>query len=411
MLRLAHSCPKHGGKPPCQDIKFAAAASSVARAKHGSQSAAVRSCSTSSWRRRNRIPDPAASAPVDLFPCPPARWSASSLAGQLPGADRARGAVAGATAVQLRCNRLATEIIGLIATVAPVADFPRASCVCAWTRAHVRIYTRENAQPCNHSYISTQYQIVTGYSEVAQRLQLQPFAVATSDRGGKAREFNIIEGRYRSIGCASILIGLMRGRKGGRSAKTFGPVLRLVRSGQRSGPASSSCSADLDQGARAQGRNGGFLRVCGVGSGPVGTGRLEQWAERRRNARFSACRRKLGRLTGTALAGRQGRAASIDQGDAWARSAERGGRPPRAARLIPRPFAHAIFPDLDPASIDLIHDRAATVREGRQGSNWPTGSGEASRVTAAQRGAGRGCIAGLEVRRSSETSGRRAHVN
>jgi len=277
----------------------------------------------------------------------------------------------------------------------------------------------EMPQPCNHSYISVQYQEVRSYGEVAQRLRLQPASARDCRSGGKAREINKIGRGYAPIGSAVPCLGRLRGWEEGRAAKSFGAAIAAGR-GQRVGlevdqggevgarGRAGSCSMRPGWHVRCGMRNGGFLRVCAGGWALVGTGLSEQVRRNGGYRPFIERRRKLLRLTAAGLGGM----ADLDQGARGAIAAAEGGRPPFAARLVPSPFAHAFFPISDGAAValDFVRNEPGLAR--RESSGCGAGSGEGRRApSAAARSAGRGFTSGLEVRRSSEISGGPGHVN
>lgn len=423
----AHACPEHGRKPPCQDTKFAAAASTGDVPKARLTSAAVRGRSAVSLPR-GAIPDPAAERRLVLSACTPTRWLATNLVGQGRSPDGPGGTVASVTSLQPRRYQHHYEIVGQSCEVAGLQISSRVMRLRVRVCGSARTYARKNLQPCNLSYIPHIIHRVIGNRKVAKRLQLQPALACAVAADGKAPEFNKVVGGYAEFGCASTCPASMKGRKGGRGRKTFGLGARgrigaareagsmasarlEVDRPARSGWAPELASSRFDQGGGALGRNGGNLPFLGCAAGRVGTAMSERMALSRRNARFLERRRQLARLTVAASGGQPGRGS--DQGAS--RSARRprgGGGPPSAARLVPRPFAPAIFSNSDRASIALQHDRSATLQARAQASGPQTGSGEARlRPGREARGAGQGRFSGLEVRRFGDPSAGVGHVN
>ena len=416
----AHTCPEHGRKLPCQDTKFAAAASTGDVPKARLTSAAVRGRSAVSLPR-GAIPDPAAERRLVLSACTPTRWLATNLVGQGRSPDGPGGTVASVTSLQPRRYQHPYEIVGQSCEVAGLQISSRVMRLRVRVCGSARTYARKNLQPCNLSYIHHIIHVVIGNRKVAKRLQLQPALACAFASAGKAPEFNKVVGGYAEFGCASTCPASMKGRKGGRGRKTFGLGARGRIGAAREAGSMASARLEVDrpawsgwapeQASARVGRNGGNLPFLGCAAGRVGTAMSERMALGRRNAWFPERRRQLARLTVAASGGQPGRGS--DQGAS--RSARRprgGGGPPSAARLVPCPFAPAIFSISDRASIALQHDRSVTLQARAQASGPQTGSGEGRlRPGREARGAGQGRFSGLEVRRSGDPSAGVGHVN
>ncbi|WP_145986188.1 hypothetical protein [Sphingobium sp. YG1] len=159
---------------------------------------------------------------------------------------------------------------------------------------------------------------------------------------------------------------------------------------------------DRDQAQRA-GKNGGFLRVCGVPHAHVGTVMLEHMARIDGNASMCGRRRQLERLRCEGGGG-------VDAlGLGACAVAQAGGvAPPSAARQIPRPLAHAIFPISIEAHFHACPSYVARTRQGSVGqieSGWKSGPFDPRPQT------GRGVIANWGLRRFGRGNVGGARVN
>lgn len=435
MPSAAISCPKHGANEPCQSIKCAAAARRRGHAWRALGGAAVRGRSASSLPLAERYPDPPAGAALVVLPCAPTRWQASNWLGQCPVSIGLGVAVLAGTAGEPRQNRQHLEIAALSCPVLGFSsDASRDARARARERMRAYMCTRNTRTTEPTLYILYNHR-VNGSIAVLARFWPEPALHCASPSPDKWRNINILVGGYGENARSHARLALVKGRKGGRAAKTFRPGASAARPVDRRGardglelggmvdqavrirrdrPAASSWSARLGRVLGVQGRNGGFLRVSAGAHRHVGTGMLEQTAQTSRKQPFIERRRQLRRLSpcGAAPVRRLGWAVPIEGGLASPAAPIEGGGPPSAARLNPRPFAHAIFLNSDRASIALSHAGHVPPLDGRQTSGRDTGSGEGSAILgAAKYSAGRGFSGGLEVRRSSETSEGSAHVN
>lgn len=382
----------------------AAAASTTAIAKRSTARAAVRG---RSFDASPANPGPLACATLVFAPCTPARSVAVKMDRQCLGRDRARGAVLARTGREPRQNQQTTEIAGQLRPVLRfwgVASRDVRARAYARTPAHHAREKLRTTEPHLNIYIDHG---VSGSVAVLARFWSEPVVQGTPQTRRKP-SFSIKIGDGYSISPRSCLPILpIRGQEDGRGAKSFGAgnaagaaigAAGLVKVGQLG----ASIGA-VDQGARASGKNGGFLRVCAGRLGRVGTAMLERGAQIGGNARFAERRQQLGRLTAGAALGAD-RLAMVA-----AEVAQAGGvAPPSPRGLILRPFAPAFFP----ISIEThFDDCPAASRQPRQVLRGRSGSGENAAPSEPCPDTGRGFLANWGLRRFGQRNGGGAHVN
>lgn len=383
---------------PDPGAEHAAAASTTAAAQRSTARAAVRGRSAFA-SLAPRHPGPLCRVIPDFAPCTPARSGAEMMDRQCSAALRVRGAVLARTGAEPRQNHQATEIAG---KVRPVLGFSvylarnARGCGRARMRAHyARVFVR-TIEPSSIIHIE---QWVIGSGAVLAWFWREPARRRVAQSRGNASVRTKIGGGNAASGCAVLSALPIWGQKEGRGRETFGLGIPVsARSGRSAG-------ADLEL-ARPVGRNGGFLRVCGRGSRPVGTAMLEHGGETRANASVRERRRQLCRLTSGTRRGDLAIGSAI--AGAAAIALTEGGAPPFAGRPILRPLAHAIF--LISAG-SRLRARSSGQSETRQGSSGTIGSGKMSAPSQPCPEAGRGVIAELGLRRSGQRNAGGARVN
>ena len=382
----------------------AAAASTTAIAKRSTARAAVRG---RSFDASPANPGPLACATLVFAPCTPARSVAVKMDRQCLGRDRAWGAVLARTGREPRQNQQVTEITGQLRPVLRfwgIASRDVRARACARTPAH---HARGELRTTEPHLIIHKYHRVSGSVAVLARFWPEP-AMHCTPQTRRKPSFSIkICGGYSISARSCLPIMPIRGQKDGRGAKSFGAgnaagaaigLGGLVEVGQL-----GRAIGVVDQGARATGKNGGFLRVSEGRSGRVGTAMLERAVQSGGNAWLVEARQQLGRLT----AGAPG--AADRRGLVAAGAVQAGGVPPPSPRAqILRPLAHAIFP----VSIETqFDDCPAASRQPRQVLRGRSGSGESAAPSGPCPNAGRGFIAEWGLRRSGQRNGGGAHVN
>lgn len=290
------------------------------------------------------------------FRLTPARGDASKLVASLCGPIGSGVAVASATRLQPFCNSQNIDIVTLSVVVARLhGGASRYACAGAREGARAcRVFGKSaTLQPVE--YIDVE-QWVNGCRTVAARLHLQPASPSLGNQGLRGVHSNILVGGYR---CA-VPDGLASGVRRGRVAESFGDF--------RPGGAVDLGAMGLP-GVWAE--NGGFLRVCGAGSGRVGMPMLEILAQSIGFAALSDIRHKPVRLQGVALA--------VPMAGGGDDRAEAPPSPPSRARPIPCTKRHAIFPiwnGISARQSGLIHSGAVRNADGtRQGGGRTDGSG------------------------------------
>ena len=216
----------------------------------------------------------------------PARCEAKNIVRQFHAAKGPGGAVPTGTNRNPVGNQQAIEIVMFFVSV-PAFSSSASRHVCARMCGAARVYMRGvicgTLEPSQLFFIN---QEVRGSITVPERFRLEPCLARLGINGGFLPILNIIWGGY-SAGVAKRAISSLFEARGREKFWDF------------SGAAVRGGGALASRGR--SGRNGGFLRFLGGSRCDVGTALLERCAQSRRNALFSAQRRKPVRLGGRGL--------------------------------------------------------------------------------------------------------------